>query len=110
MLGALSLYNTSYLPTTEIYEALNLDLTHGKRPGAYVKRSEALQHYATGLQAFPLPSRLEISEAAGIFDAWHKDRALHSSTSCQSHSINSNSDSRSSLGSAVSLQVLRIGR
>jgi hypothetical protein len=80
MLGALSLYNTSFLPTTELYESLNLDLTHGKRPDAYTKRSEALQHYSTGLQAFQLPNRLEISEAAGIFDAWIKDRALHTST------------------------------
>ena len=64
---------------TELYEALNLDLTHGKRPDAYSKRSEVLQHYSQGLQAFPTPSRLDIQEAAGIFDVWIKDRALHTS-------------------------------
>jgi small subunit ribosomal protein S29 len=79
LLGALSLYNTSFLPTTELYEALDLDLTHGKKPDAYVKRSEAYQHYARGLRAFKLPERLDIKEAAGIFDTWIKDRALHSS-------------------------------
>ncbi|PVG04498.1 hypothetical protein CPB86DRAFT_868449 [Serendipita vermifera] len=83
ILGALSLYNTSFLPTTELYEALNLDLSHGKRPDAYTKRSEVYQHYAEGLQSFKVPERLDIKEAAGIFDVWIKDRARHSTPSDQ---------------------------
>lgn len=79
LLGAISLYHTSFPVSTELYEALDLDLTHGKRPDAYSKRSQTLQHYSHGLKAFSTPSRLDIQEAAGIFDVWIKDRALHTS-------------------------------
>ncbi|CAG7847120.1 SubName: Full=Uncharacterized protein {ECO:0000313/EMBL:CCA69094.1} [Serendipita indica DSM 11827] len=83
LLSALSMSNTSWLPKTEIYEALNLDLTHGKRPDAWDKRSEAYQHYAAGLKAFRMPERLEIKEAAGILDVMKNDRALLSDPSDQ---------------------------
>ena len=81
MLGALSLSHTSFLPTTEFHEALDLDLTHGKRPDAYTKRSADLQYYTQGLQAFRTPERMDVREAAGIFDIWISHQALHSSKS-----------------------------
>ncbi|KAG8817225.1 37S ribosomal protein S23 mitochondrial [Serendipita sp. 399] len=83
LLGALSLYHTSYLPTTELYEALNLDLTHGRRPDAYTKRSAELQHYAKGLQPFRIPDKLDIREAAGLFDTLLKEKILHTVPSDQ---------------------------
>ncbi|KAG8826206.1 37S ribosomal protein S23 mitochondrial [Serendipita sp. 400] len=82
-LGAISLYHTSYLPTTELYEALDLDLTHGRRPDSYTKRSEAFQHYAKGLQPFRVPDRMDIREAAALLDTLIKERVLHTVPSDQ---------------------------
>jgi small subunit ribosomal protein S29 len=34
--------------------------------------------YAKGLKKLEVPERLSIGEAAGVFEVWMKDRALHS--------------------------------
>lgn len=79
VVGALSLSHTSFLPSTELYEALDLDLSHGRRPDSYAKRSEEWQYYTTGLQPFKMPPKLDIREAAGMFDVWIGSQMLHSS-------------------------------
>jgi hypothetical protein len=114
--GALSLYHTSFPVGTELYEALDLDLTHGKRPDSYSKRSDVLQHYCQGLQAFRTPSRLDIQEAAGIFDVWMKDRALHTSRSSSVGTVlpmhmltPAHLAYFSCLGPTFPIEVLRIG-
>lgn len=59
-----------------------LDLPHPVPNSPYFKRSRITQDYAKGLQKLEVPAQLSVNEAAGMFEVWKKDRALHSGMLC----------------------------
>lgn len=59
----------------ELREALGL--SNGRPLDPHAKRSAELVGYAQGLQKLPMPEKLQISEAAALFEVWSKDNALH---------------------------------
>lgn len=63
------------MPPLELKEALGID--QDKLVSPYAKRSDSLCYYATGLKPFAVPASLELEEAAGIYETWLRDRALH---------------------------------
>ncbi|EGN95341.1 hypothetical protein SERLA73DRAFT_95973 [Serpula lacrymans var. lacrymans S7.3] len=75
-MGALSSTDTTFKLPLELREALGLP--HDQPSGPYIKRSEALTHYARGLKALAVPDMLTVSEAASLFEIWMKDKALTS--------------------------------
>jgi hypothetical protein len=78
MLNAISLSPTSFRTPIELQEGLQLDLAHGLGiPGPYDKRSADLQFYTNGLKTYRVPDQLTTKEAAGIFQAWMNEEALH---------------------------------
>lgn len=59
----------------ELKEALGL---HDNVPaGPYARRQAELIDYAKGLQNIAIPAQLKVSEAASLYEVWHKDRALN---------------------------------
>jgi len=76
VLGAISTTHGDFPVSLELREAL--DLPHPVPNSPYFKRSADLQKYANGLRKLEMPQRLTMAEAAGIFELWMKDRALHS--------------------------------
>ncbi|KDQ13080.1 hypothetical protein BOTBODRAFT_133998 [Botryobasidium botryosum FD-172 SS1] len=75
VLGALSTADTTFripLPLTEA-----LQLTPDRPVSAYEKRSADLALYSKGLRPIPIPERLEVNEAASLFEVWNENKALH---------------------------------
>jgi len=75
VLGALSTADTTFripLPLTEA-----LQLTPDRPVSAYEKRSADLALYSKGLRSIPIPERLEVNEAASLFEVWNENKALH---------------------------------
>ena len=79
VLGALSGSDTTFTLPLELREALGIP--HDRPSGPYVRRKPELVAYAQGLQNIPVPARLQVNEAASIFEVWAQDKALHSRTS-----------------------------
>jgi small subunit ribosomal protein S29 len=72
----MSTTHNSFPIPRELREELNL--VHPIPNSPYFKRSEVLRTYAKGLQKLRVPPQLSVAEAAGMFEVWMKDRALHS--------------------------------
>jgi small subunit ribosomal protein S29 len=74
--GAISTTHNSFPIPLELRETLNL--SHPIPNSPYFKRSAVMQAYAKGLQKLEVPPHMSVTEAAGMFEIWMKDRALHS--------------------------------
>lgn len=75
--GALSSSLTQYPVPPELKTVLD----QGQLVDPYTKLIPDMLEYAQGLEAYPVPERMEPDEAAGVFEIWMKDRALHSGMS-----------------------------
>ncbi|TFK66662.1 hypothetical protein BDN72DRAFT_132569 [Pluteus cervinus] len=73
-LGSITESDTQYSSSTELKDYLNL--YPGQPAGPYAKRSRMLVEYAKGFQAFPVPEKLSVKEAASIFEVWMEDKAV----------------------------------
>lgn len=67
--------DTQFPLPLELREALQLSSDPPASP--YVKRSSDLVHYSQGLKPYAVPEKLELAEAAAIFEMWMNDKALH---------------------------------
>jgi small subunit ribosomal protein S29 len=47
-----------------------------------VKRSATLQGYAAGLRTIPVPEKLDVNEAASLFEVWMRYRAVPGGAFC----------------------------
>lgn len=56
-------------------EALQLD--PGRPVSLLEKRSTDVLYYSKGLRSVSVPERLEIGEAASLFEVWSDNKALH---------------------------------
>ena len=75
VLGALSTTNEEFQTPLELQESLGL---HSSVPvSPYVRRQTRLVDYAQGLQSIPIPSQLNVNEAAALYELWQKDKALN---------------------------------
>ena len=74
MLGALSCSDTRFGTPLELAESLNIPYNGPSSP--YVQRKPELVEYAKGLKTIPVPARLQVDEAASIFEVWMQDKAL----------------------------------
>ncbi|EPQ56717.1 hypothetical protein GLOTRDRAFT_138372 [Gloeophyllum trabeum ATCC 11539] len=74
VLGALSTADTTYRTPLELRKALGLPDEQPTSP--YVKMNETKMEYAKGLQALPVPEKLQLDEAAAVFEVWAKDKAV----------------------------------
>ncbi|KZT25215.1 hypothetical protein NEOLEDRAFT_1162888 [Neolentinus lepideus HHB14362 ss-1] len=75
VLGAVSAKTTHFKLPIELRKSLGLpDETPASR---YTKMSKTALEYAQGLEALPVPEKLQMDEAASLFEAWAKDKALN---------------------------------
>ncbi|KAF7794460.1 hypothetical protein EIP86_005594 [Pleurotus ostreatoroseus] len=81
ILGALSCSNTTFQTSLELQEALGLP--HDPPP-VRERRVPELVEYAQGLQNISVPAKLQLDEAATLYQVWGRDVALHSRT-CHLH-------------------------
>jgi len=75
VLGALSTADTTFRTSVPLIEALKI--TSDRPVSAYEKRSADLALYSKGLRSIPVPERLEVNEAASLFEVWNENKALH---------------------------------
>lgn len=67
---------TQFPLPVEFHKGINPDLV----VDPYTKMRQSLLQYAQGLRSIPVPERLELNEAAAMFELWMKDGALHTRT------------------------------
>ena len=75
MLGALSSTNRAYSLSPELRQALNIQPELGAPP--FTKVAPELTAYTQGIKTIEIPSKLQLEEAASIFDIWTKNTSLH---------------------------------
>ncbi|TFL01013.1 mitochondrial ribosomal death-associated protein 3-domain-containing protein [Pterulicium gracile] len=63
-----------YITPLELEDALAL--SNRLPPSPYYKRSATLTSYTEGLVNLPVPERLSVEEAAGVYGVWNKDKAI----------------------------------
>ncbi|CAE6417831.1 unnamed protein product [Rhizoctonia solani] len=75
IVGALSSTDPRFIAPLPLKEALGI-----LEPGTaspYERRSKSIAFYASGVKGLPVPSKMQLSEAASMFDIWVKNNALH---------------------------------
>ncbi|QRW03067.1 AP endonuclease [Ceratobasidium sp. AG-Ba] len=79
VLGANSSTHTRFQEPLVLKEALGIIPLGSASP--YERRNENIVAYASGLKGFSVPSRMQIGEAASMFDIWAQNKALHTPSS-----------------------------
>ncbi|ETW79159.1 hypothetical protein HETIRDRAFT_36236 [Heterobasidion irregulare TC 32-1] len=75
VLGALSSTNTAFKLNAQLGHALKLQ--PWKKPSPYLKIPPEILRYTKGIERLRVPDRLQVNEAASIFEVWSKTKALH---------------------------------
>ncbi|KZV72466.1 hypothetical protein PENSPDRAFT_750913 [Peniophora sp. CONT] len=75
VVGALSSTNRAYSLSPELRQALNVQPELGASP--FTKVAPELTAYTQGIKTIEIPSRLQVEEAASLFDIWTKNTTLH---------------------------------
>lgn len=75
VLGAISNTDARFLAPLPLKEALGI-----VEPGAaslYERRNKDIVFYSSGIKGLQVPSKMQIGEAASMFDVWVQNNALH---------------------------------
>ncbi|VDC06087.1 unnamed protein product [Peniophora sp. CBMAI 1063] len=75
VLGAISNTNRAYSLSPALRQALNIQPELGAPP--FSKVAPELIAYTRGIKTIEVPSRLQIKEAASVFEIWMKNSSLH---------------------------------
>ncbi|KAF9480354.1 hypothetical protein BDN70DRAFT_618401 [Pholiota conissans] len=76
VLGAISASRTSHPIPLELRDALDLHTEEYPIASPYDKRNKSLVEYADGLKAMPVPEKLTLEEAVGVFEVWKGQRVF----------------------------------
>lgn len=79
ILGANSSTHTSFQEPLPLKEALGIIPVGAVSP--YERRNKDIVAYASGLKGFSIPSKMQVGEAASMFDVWLQNNALHTAPS-----------------------------
>ena len=74
-IGALSLSDKTYSPSQELRYALGLQ--PWLRPSPYVKVAPEITSLTRGIQVMKVPEKLNVNEAASLFEVWNKNKSFH---------------------------------
>jgi small subunit ribosomal protein S29 len=74
-IGALSLSDKTYGLSQELRYALGLQ--PWLRPSTYVKVAPEITSFTRGLQIVEVPEKLNVNEAASLFEVWNKNKSFH---------------------------------
>ncbi|KAH7335262.1 mitochondrial ribosomal death-associated protein 3-domain-containing protein [Rhizoctonia solani] len=75
VVGALSSTDPRFLAPLPLKEALGMVQPGSVSP--YDRRNKDVAFYASGIKSLPVPSKMQLGEAASMFDVWVKNNALH---------------------------------
>ncbi|CAE6506017.1 unnamed protein product [Rhizoctonia solani] len=75
VVGALSSTDPRFLAPLPLKEALGMVQSGSVSP--YDRRNKDVTFYASGIKSLPVPSKMQLGEAASMFDVWVKNNALH---------------------------------
>ncbi|KAG8691658.1 Class II abasic (AP) endonuclease [Ceratobasidium sp. 423] len=75
VVGALSNTDPRFLAPLPLKEALGMVQPETASP--YDRRNKDVAFYASGIKSLPVPSKMQLGEAASMFDVWVKNNALH---------------------------------
>jgi small subunit ribosomal protein S29 len=75
VIGALSLSDKTYGPSQELRHALGLQ--PWLQPSPYLKVAPEIRSFTRGIQIIKVPEKLNVNEAASLFEVWNKNKSLH---------------------------------
>jgi small subunit ribosomal protein S29 len=75
VVGALSLSDKTYGLSQELRHALGLQ--PWLRPSPYPKVAPEITAFTKGIQLVNVPERLNVNEAASLFEVWNKNKSFH---------------------------------
>ena len=75
VVGALSLSDKTYGLSQELRHALGLQPS--LRPSPYLKVSPEIATFTRGIQIVKVPEKLNVNEAASLFEVWNKNKSFH---------------------------------
>lgn len=75
VVGALSLSDKTYGLSQELRYALGLQ--PGLRPSPYLKTTPEISAFTRGIQLVDVPEKLNVNEAASLFEVWNKNKSIH---------------------------------
>ncbi|KAH9992708.1 mitochondrial ribosomal death-associated protein 3-domain-containing protein [Russula compacta] len=75
VVGALSLSNKTYGLSQELRHALGLQ--PWLQPSPYLKVAPEIKTFTRGIQIVKVPERLNVNEAASLFEVWNKNKSFH---------------------------------
>jgi small subunit ribosomal protein S29 len=77
VVGALSLSDKTYGLSQELRYALGLQ--PWLRPSPYLKAAPEITTFTRGIQLVNVPEKLNVNEAASLFEVWNKNKSIHAS-------------------------------
>jgi small subunit ribosomal protein S29 len=75
VVGALSLSDKTYGLSQELRYALGLQ--PWLRPSPYLKAAPEITTFTRGIQLVNVPEKLNVNEAASLFEVWNKNKSIH---------------------------------
>ncbi len=75
VVGALSLSDKTYGLSEELRYALGLQ--PWLRPSPYLKVAPEITTFTRGVQLVNVPEKLNVNEAASLFEVWNKNKSSH---------------------------------
>ncbi|KAJ1306829.1 hypothetical protein OPQ81_007814 [Rhizoctonia solani] len=75
VVGAISTTDPRFLAPLPLKEALGIVQPGTMSP--YERRNKDIVFYASGIKGLPVPSKMQLGEAASMFDVWVKNNVLH---------------------------------
>ncbi|KAF8493178.1 mitochondrial ribosomal death-associated protein 3-domain-containing protein [Russula emetica] len=75
VVGALSLSDKTYGLSQELRHALGLQ--PWLRPSPYLKVAPEITAFTKGIQLVNVPEKLNVNEAASLFEVWNKNKSFH---------------------------------
>lgn len=70
MIGSLSLSQTNFTLPLELRDALDLEDLDAFPISPFEKRNKEMMVYTEGLKKMPVPEKLTLEEAVGVFEVW----------------------------------------
>jgi small subunit ribosomal protein S29 len=75
VVGALSLSDQTYGLSQELRHALGLQ--PWLRPSPHLKVAPEITAFTKGIQHVNVPEKLNVNEAASLFEVWNKNKSFH---------------------------------
>ncbi|KAI0306051.1 mitochondrial ribosomal death-associated protein 3-domain-containing protein [Multifurca ochricompacta] len=75
VVGALSLSDKTYGLSQELRHALGLQ--PWLQPSSYLKVAPEITAFTKGIQILKVPEKLNVNEAASLFEVWNKNKSFH---------------------------------